>query len=72
MSIPVNKTLEEVRTGLLEKIGQVQQDGWLPQHLNLIPGSRSRADQVVGLGPVSIVSVFVCHLAPGVPQFLNG
>lgn len=38
MSIPVSKTLEEVRTGLFEKISQVQQDGWLPQNLNLNRG----------------------------------
>jgi uncharacterized phage protein gp47/JayE len=38
MSIPVNKTLEEVRTTLFERIGTVQQDGWLPQYLNLNRG----------------------------------
>jgi uncharacterized phage protein gp47/JayE len=38
MSIPVNKTLEEIRTSLFEQVGQVQQDGWLPQNLNLNRG----------------------------------
>ena len=38
MSIPVNKTLEEVRATLFERISQVQQDGWLPQRLNLNRG----------------------------------
>lgn len=38
MSIPANKTLEEVRTSLFQYIGQVQQAGWLPQMLNLNRG----------------------------------
>ncbi|MBW2599332.1 MAG: baseplate J/gp47 family protein [Deltaproteobacteria bacterium] len=38
MSIPVNKTLEEIRTDLFEKISSVQQDGWLPEFLNLNRG----------------------------------
>lgn len=38
MSIPVSKTLEEVRTDLFAKIGSVQQEGWLPQYLNLNRG----------------------------------
>ena len=38
MSIPVNKTLEEIRTDLFDKISSVQQDGWLPEFLNLNRG----------------------------------
>jgi len=38
MSIPVNKTLEEIRTDLFDRISSVQQDGWLPEFLNLNRG----------------------------------
>lgn len=38
MSIPVNKTLEEIRADLFDKISSVQQDGWLPEFLNLNRG----------------------------------
>ena len=42
MSIPVYKTLDEIRTELFEQIGFVQEDyqkkGWLPQILNLNKG----------------------------------
>ncbi|CAN2042502.1 Baseplate protein J-like domain-containing protein [Candidatus Magnetomoraceae bacterium gMMP-15] len=38
MSIPVEKTLEEIRSDLFSKISSVQQDGYLPQFLNLNRG----------------------------------
>ncbi len=42
MSIPVNKTLEEIRSELFDRIGSVQDEyqkkGWLPQILNLNKG----------------------------------
>jgi len=38
MSIPIAKTLEEVRTDLFSKISSVQQEGWLPEWLNLNRG----------------------------------
>ncbi len=38
MSIPIEKTLEEIREDLFSRISQVQQDGWLPERLNLNKG----------------------------------
>ncbi|MBF0590182.1 MAG: hypothetical protein HQL53_13760, partial [Magnetococcales bacterium] len=38
MSIPVEKSLEEVRTDLFNRISTVQQEGWLPSELNLNRG----------------------------------
>ncbi len=38
MSIPVNKTLDNVRNDLFGRISTVQQDGWLPENLNLNRG----------------------------------
>lgn len=38
MSIPVNKTLEEIRTDLFNRISSVQADGYLPKFLNLNRG----------------------------------
>lgn len=38
MSIPVNKTLEEIRQDLFYRINAVQDEGWLPQRLNLNKG----------------------------------
>ena len=38
MSIPINKTLDDVRLDLFDRISLVQQDGWLPGKLNLNRG----------------------------------
>jgi len=42
MSIPINKTLDEIRTDLFQRINEVQDDyaakGWLPKRLNLNKG----------------------------------
>ena len=38
MSIPANKTLEEIRQDLFSKIVSVQAEGWLPARLNLNKG----------------------------------
>lgn len=38
MSIPVEKTLEEIRQDLFARINAVQDEGWLPQRLNLNKG----------------------------------
>ncbi|MBF0454941.1 MAG: baseplate J/gp47 family protein [Magnetococcales bacterium] len=38
MSIPVKKSLEEVRSDLFARISSVQADGWLPENLNLNRG----------------------------------
>ena len=38
MSIPVNKTLEEIRSDLFSRISSVQADGYLPKFLNLNRG----------------------------------
>lgn len=38
MSIPVNKTLDEIRNDLFSKISSVQQDGYFPTFLNLNKG----------------------------------
>lgn len=38
MSIPVEKTLKEIRSDLFDKISSVQQEGWLPEFLNLNRG----------------------------------
>ncbi|MDH3975539.1 MAG: baseplate J/gp47 family protein [Deltaproteobacteria bacterium] len=38
MSIPISKTLDQVRQDLFDKISSVQQEGWLPSKLNLNKG----------------------------------
>lgn len=38
MSIPVSKTLDEIRTDLFSRISGLQEQGWLPQRLNLNKG----------------------------------
>jgi len=54
MSIPVNKTLEEVRSDLFSKISTVQQAGWLPEPES---GACKGPDRAMGMGPVSALSV---------------
>ena len=38
MSIPIKKTLEQVRQDLFSRINSIQDQGWLPQRLNLNKG----------------------------------
>ncbi len=71
-TIPVEKTLEQVRTDLFDKIGTVQQEGWLPQNLNLNRGPVRGLIEMWAWGLYQLYSFLASILQQAFPDTSTG
>lgn len=70
--IPIDRTLEQIRDDLFSKISTVQQDGWLPQNLNLNRGPARGLIELWTWGLFQLYSFLKLILAQGFPLSATG
>jgi uncharacterized phage protein gp47/JayE len=72
MSIPVEKTLDEIRTDLFGRVATVQQDGWLPEWLNLNRGPIRGLIELWAWGLFQLYSFLAVVLKQAFPNTSTG
>jgi uncharacterized phage protein gp47/JayE len=72
MSIPINKTLEDVRRDLYDRIAEVRRDGFLPAELNLNRGPFRGLIELWAWGLYQLYRLLVVVLSQVFPQTSTG
>lgn len=72
MSIPISKTLDDIRTDIFGKIQAVQQDGRLPENVNLNRGPFRGLIELWAWGLYQLYSFLVLILGEAFPSMASG